>query len=70
MDKKELKNKINKICRTKDGIKIMKKPENIEEEVLNAILTHGDEETEELTDQEIEEAIQKITKQKKDDKDK
>ncbi|OUJ18372.1 hypothetical protein AMET1_1287 [Methanonatronarchaeum thermophilum] len=68
MDKKEIKNKINKICRSNDGIKIMKKPENIEEEVLNAILSHGDKETEELTEQEIEDTIKQITQKNKQNK--
>ncbi|RZN62994.1 hypothetical protein [Methanonatronarchaeum sp. AMET6-2] len=66
MNEDELKNRINKICKSNDGIRIMKKPENVEEEVLNAILSHKDKEKRELTDKEIEEQIKKITEKEKE----
>lgn len=67
-EKEEKKEEIkNRIVKTEKGIDILKKPENIEEEVLNAIFLSNKKNIEEVDEEEIDQLIKEF-KQKLEQK--
>ncbi|PTD93927.1 hypothetical protein C9439_05180 [archaeon SCG-AAA382B04] len=57
----------NKVFRTEEGIDILKEPENVEEEVLNAIFLSEKKDIEEVDKEEIDQLIEEY-KQKLEQK--
>ncbi len=52
----------NVFLKTEDGISILKKPENVREKVLNAILTSDKDDIEEISEDEFNKLLESVKK--------